>query len=375
MPLRRLVRARVDLDVGWHGSWQGKAYAKAFLDYLEGIGSPEELAQHLDRHYIANSSQGRCLRYQPSRFTRLPNRYYTFRYGGIDFFALDSNTFNDPAPLGKDAASVEYRQQLEKRRVAIEREKAELAERSMQLNPEDPEQSDQLDDIRTRLEQLEESEHDIDKQLNTSREPDVDQEQLGWLENRLIESWNTESVRGRVVYFHHPPYVTEATKWEQAQTLAVRYRLRQVFDNVARAIGSQAENRAIVDLVLNGHAHCLEYLRTVDTGHADSHINWLICGGSGYSLRRQRTEGSELYESVLEETGKNHLVAESHLFVGRTGKGSEKHRPYSFARIDVKAGTPPRFVVHPIIAERHHSEWSSKSLPAFEMEADAKPQS
>jgi hypothetical protein len=367
LPIRRLARSRVDLDVGWHGSWQGKAYAKAFLDYLEAISNPEELARHLDRHYIANGSQGRCLRYKPSQFTRLPNRYYTFRYGGIDFFAVDSNTFNNPAPLGKDKESVKYRQQLEKQRVAIEQEKAEIAERFTQLNPDDPEQSDQLDDLRTRLEQLEESEHDIDKQLNTSHESEVDQEQLDWLEHRLIESWNTESVRGRVIYFHHPPYVTEATKWDQAQTLAVRDRLRQVFDNVAKAVGSQAAHRPIVDLVLNGHAHCLEYLRTVDTGHADSHINWLVCGGSGYSLRRQRAEGNELSEAVPEETGKTRLVAESHLYLGRTGSGSDKHRPYSFVRIDVKAGTPPKFVVRPIIAERHHSQWSSKSLPPFEM--------
>jgi hypothetical protein len=367
LPLRRLLRARIDLDVGWHGSWQGKAYAKAFLDYLAGISSPQELAQHLDRHYIAYGSQGRCLRYQPSEFTRLPNRYYTFRYGGIDFFALDSNTFNDPAPLGNDKEDVEYRQMLEKRRSAIEQEKAEIIERSVTLNPDDPEQADQLDDLRTKLELLEENENDIDKQLDSSHTTEVDEAQLKWLEHRLIESWNTDEVRGRIIYFHHPPYVTEATKWNQAQTLAVRYRLRKVLDNVAKAVGQRAENRAIVDLVLNGHAHCLEYLRTVDTGHADSHINWIVCGGSGYSLRRQREEGNELEEILPEDARKTHLVAKSHLFVGRTGRGSDKHRPYSFVRIDVKAGTPPKFVVRPIIAERHQSQWSSKSLPAFEI--------
>jgi hypothetical protein len=111
----------------------------------------------------------------------------------------------------------------------------------------------------------------------------------------------------------------------------------------------------------------LEYLRTVDTGHADSHINWIVCGGSGYSLRRQREEGNELEEILPEDARKTHLVAKSHLFVGRTGRGSDKHRPYSFVRIDVKAGTPPKFVVRPIIAERHQSQWSSKSLPAFEI--------
>jgi hypothetical protein len=34
----------------------------------------------------------------------------------------------------------------------------------------------------------------------------------------------------------------------------------------------------------------------VDTGHADRNLNWIVCGGSGYSLRRQRNEGQELSE-------------------------------------------------------------------------------
>jgi hypothetical protein len=88
-PLRRMFRYK-DIEIGWHGSSQGNAYAKAFLDYLKAIASPIELERHLDSHYTAKTDTGRCLRYQPGHFTRLPNRYYTFRYGGIDFFALDS---------------------------------------------------------------------------------------------------------------------------------------------------------------------------------------------------------------------------------------------------------------------------------------------
>jgi hypothetical protein len=32
LPLRRLLRSQLDLDIGWHGSGQGNAYARAFLD-------------------------------------------------------------------------------------------------------------------------------------------------------------------------------------------------------------------------------------------------------------------------------------------------------------------------------------------------------
>jgi hypothetical protein len=107
-PLRQAFRYQIDLDVGWHGSYQGDAYARAFLDYLKDI--PEsELQQHLKRHYTVQTSTGKGLNYQPGTFTRLPNRYYRFRYGGIDFFALDSNTFNAPLPLESSARGDRHR--------------------------------------------------------------------------------------------------------------------------------------------------------------------------------------------------------------------------------------------------------------------------
>jgi hypothetical protein len=68
LPLRRLLRFQLDLDIGWHGSHQGRAYAKAFLDYLKGIDDEKELSQHLDRHYTVQTDTGRCLRYEPVHF-------------------------------------------------------------------------------------------------------------------------------------------------------------------------------------------------------------------------------------------------------------------------------------------------------------------
>ncbi|MBD1926215.1 metallophosphoesterase [Trichocoleus sp. FACHB-90] len=361
LPLRHLLKSKLDLDVRWHGSHQGNAYAQAFLDYLKGFNNPQELRRHLDRHYTAQTDTGRCLRYQPGSFTRLPNRYYTFRSGGIDFFALDSNTFNDPAPLPATKEGNEYRRQLEKRRDELEQEKQQILDTVANLNPEQPDDAEQLDDLHAKLEQVDEVKIDIDKQLASNQTTVTDSEQLDWLKQRLIESWNTAEVRGRVIYFHHPPYVTEATKWYQAQTLAIRHRIRLVLDGVFDAVGKQAEGRPIVDLVLNGHAHCLEYLRTGETGHADSNSNWIVCGGSGYSLRRQRIEGPELMETF----GETRQVARSHLFVGRNGQGSQKRRPYSFLRIDVLDGCPPKLVVRPFIAERFKRQWNNSGLEPF----------
>ncbi|HEY9604990.1 MAG TPA: metallophosphoesterase [Allocoleopsis sp.] len=364
--LRNLLPSRLDLDVGWHGSYQGKAYAKAFLDYLQCIASKEDLIRHLDRHYTGKTETGRCLLYDPDRFTRLPNRYYTFRTGGIDFFALDSNTFNDPLPIPKTREGADYRQFLKQRRNELEQQKQKILETSNKLNAESPEGAEQLDDLRSKLAQLEEVEVDIDKQLSADVTTVTDQEQLDWLQKRLIESWHTQEVRGRVIYFHHPPYVTEATKWHQAQTLAIRYRLRQVLDAVSEAVGSLTDGRPLVDLILNGHAHCLEYLRTEDTGHADSHLNWIVCGGSGHSLRRQRREGPDLMEKVADVEGKKtRLVARSRLYLGRNGRGSQTRRPYSFLRIDVAGGQHPKFRVQPLISERFRRDWNYSAVEAF----------
>ena len=258
LPLRRLIRFQSELDIGWHGSRQGKAYAQAFLDYLKGFDPSTELGHHLDRYYTAHTDTGRCLRYQPGHFTRLPNRYYMFRSGGIDFFALDSSTFNAPPPLPATKEGQAYRRQLEIRRDELEQQKRQILENSTNLNPEQPDEAEQLDDVHTKLEQIDELTLDIDKQLASNETTVVDYEQLDWLRQRLIESWNTAEVRGRVIYLHHPPYVTEATKWQQAQTLAIRHNLRQVFDAVSETIGKLAQERPIVDLVLTGHAHCLE---------------------------------------------------------------------------------------------------------------------
>lgn len=366
LPLRQLLRSQLDLDVSWRGSVQGNAYARAFLDYLKALKPGVDLDRHLDTHYTAKTETGRCLSYQPGRFTRIPNRYYTFRSGGIDFFALDSNTINAPIPLPDTLEGEKYRRQLEQKRADVDNQMQEILLTLAKLNADDADDAERMDDLQAKLEQLTEVKKDITKQLESNETHETDLRQLDWLQQKLIESWNNDAVRGRVLFFHHPPYVTEATKWHQAQTLAVRYRLRQVLDAVAAVIGDRAQGRAIVDLVLNGHAHCLEYLHTVDTGHADAHTNWIICGGSGFSLRRQREEGTDVTERFNQlDRSAERLVATSQLFIGRSGQGSHRRRPYSFMRIDVQAGTPPTFVVRPYVAERFHKQWDDYAIDPF----------
>jgi Calcineurin-like phosphoesterase len=358
-PVRQAFRYYIDFDVGWHGSYQGDAYARAFLDYLKDI--PESLLQqHLERHYTAQTSTGKGLNYQPGKFTRIPNRYYRFRYGGIDFFALDSNTFNAPLPIESSERGERHRQILLEDLDRFYAEREEHLQIIQNLDPNDPTQpipgeQESIEELLGKVEQIEELIRDLEKQLdpNTVHEQ-IDDEQLEWLERGLIESWQDKTVRGRMIYFHHPPYVTEATKWHQGQTLAVRHYLRRVFDRVELEVKDLIDNRPLVDLVLSGHAHCFEYLETLDTGHADRGIKWVICGGSGFSLRRQRVEGNVLQERI---NGQLRDVAVSHQFIGKTGRGSHKKHAYSFLQVDVLPGRDLKFRLQPQVAEYHHKQW------------------
>src|SRR5439155_18373562 len=82
------------------GSGMGKAYMQAFVD-------------------PGADTSGGPLVYRPSEQTQLPNRYYRFRAGPVDFFALDSNTLEGPPPAAKAtqvrAAAAEHVRELEAR--------------------------------------------------------------------------------------------------------------------------------------------------------------------------------------------------------------------------------------------------------------------
>jgi 3',5'-cyclic AMP phosphodiesterase CpdA len=363
-PLRQLLRLNLNPNVGWRGSGVGDVYARAFLDYLRPLPA-DQLAAHLDRHYGSWQGDRLGLCYQPGQFTRLPNRYYTFRYGGIDFFGLDSSTFNAPALSPQRATSASHRQWLLSQRQAILAQQRQVRQEALHLQSTDPHAQERLDDLQAKVEQLTEMLLDIDKQIHPPPTTLVDTEQLLWLRDALIASWRDPAARGRILFFHHPPYVTEATKWAQGQTMAVRQNLRWVLDQVAAAVPEIGTSCPPVNLVINGHAHCFEYLRTEVTGYADSHMNYVVCGGSGLSLRRQRAEGTLLYEPLgANAKGQTEFkrVAKSHLFVGLTGHKTKRRRPYSFMRIDVRGGEEPEFVVTPYVSERSHQDWQDYAL-------------
>jgi 3',5'-cyclic AMP phosphodiesterase CpdA len=365
-PFRKLLGIDLNPNVGWHGSRVGDAYARAFLDYLQDIPI-QHLEAHLNEHYGPWHQTRQGLRYQPGTFTRLPNRYYTFRYGGIDFFALDSSTFNDPSLLAHQGGEV-YRQWLINQKSSLKQERQAVIEATIHRHFNDDHAQEKLYDWQAKVEQYDEMLLDIEKQLHANPTALIDTEQLLWLKDQLIASWHDPAARGRIVYFHHPPYVTEATKWNQGQTRAVRLHLRWVLDQVSAAVPTTGDT-PLVNLVINGHAHCFEYLKTLDTGHGDRYIDWIVCGGSGLSLRRQRSEGPLLYETAPSSTpdGPAELrqVAESHLFVGRTGQKHDRRRPYSFLRVDVKGGDSPKFVLTPYVSERFHQDWQDYALDAL----------
>ena len=121
------------------------------------------------------------------------------------------------------------------------------------------------------------------------------------------------------------------------------------------ALGEELGSSRPVDLVLSGHAHCLEVLRTHDTGYSDSHINWVICGGSGYGLRAQRREGAELTEEKAD--GNTRVVATSKLFVGRNWSAAGGRNGYSGLRLDVAEGRPLSIRLSPLVSCRDSNGW------------------
>ena len=345
LPLRRYLQWFDDIDAGWRGSRQGEAYARVFLDVLNQI-PPARLTAHLNLHYNAVWDGHRCLRYRPGVNTRLPNRYFRFRHAGVDVFAIDSNTLITPKKTTTKRRNL-------RGDLRILEERQTLIYKTLASSSLDEDHRDELFD---ELETLQEECFDLQRQINQIKQGVmVDHEQLEWLKEGLIASHRDPSVRGRILTMHHPAYVTEKTKCNQADTHAIRRQLRDVFDAVVRALGEELGSDKPVDLVLSGHAHCLEVLRTHDTGHADSHLNWVICGGSGYGLRSQRREGAELIEDQSE--GEAKVVATSKLFVGRNWTAAQGRNGYSGLRVDIAEGRPLSICLTPMVSCRDSNGW------------------
>ena len=347
-----LTNSHSRLNIGWQGSDIGDTYARAFLDCTAELTS-EELARHLDFYYIAKFKNKRCLNYQPHYFTRLPNRYYSFRYGNIDFIALDSNTFKASTPIADTLEGTRMREQLIAQLDLLDEEYKQLKAKSEKLDLGNPLQQDLMNDYQAHIYQIQQKQQEIKSKLE-SKEKAIDYEQLNWFKDRLVSSWLDSEVTGRVLYLHHSPYTTEVTKNSLEETLEVRHHLRQILDEVSLTLRNYNRGRPLLDLVISGHAHCFEHLYTLDTGHADSKINWLICGGGGRSVRRQQS-GNTIVTEI--QNGKTKQVAQSRLFLGCKGYGVYKKQSYSCLRIDVENSNPPKFYVRPLVAEQAYQKW------------------
>lgn len=90
--------------------------------------------------FVAAPPDGAPARYEPGVSTRVPNRYYRFRVGTVDIFALDSNTLESPPPSAdleeeRHQAALRVKELEKKSRViarAIRRDE-EAVERWIQL--------------------------------------------------------------------------------------------------------------------------------------------------------------------------------------------------------------------------------------------------
>jgi hypothetical protein len=82
--VRAIAHELFAFSLPYGGSEMGKAYMDAFVD-------------------PAADTRHQALPYRPGERTQLPNRYYRFRIGNTDFFALDSNTLDAPAPWKETA--------------------------------------------------------------------------------------------------------------------------------------------------------------------------------------------------------------------------------------------------------------------------------
>ena len=241
--------------------------------------------------------------YRPGAFTRLPNRYYRFRYGGVDFFALDSNTWN------KDSSA-----------------------------------------------------------------EDFDQPQLDWLEKSLVASWQDSEVIGRIVYLHHSPYTTESFHWQQSQPLWVRRHLRAVLNRVAMTLAHSSAKEPLLDLVLSGHAHCLEHLQTAQSEQGDAGIDWVVCGGSGFDLRKQRRDSLDILENVVHRRRSHaEVVAHSKFYAGchrpsrgqPHGRAKTERKVHSFIRVDVQPHQAQKITVCPFLVTCEDGQWQTKQASSF----------
>jgi tetratricopeptide (TPR) repeat protein len=493
--LRAIVHELFAFALPEGGSEMGRAYMQAFVD-TEADTSRDPLP------------------YRPGERTRLPNRYYRFRVGTVDFFALDSNTLDTPpSPKGaaraRDAAASRIKalqaraaaldQQLRRDQLALERWQAAQRERvagdperraalvgpvadaiaamarlegalraiedgpagcrdaievvvratrrwseaaadlkgagdvsaaaealhaleeagdascsalravegCLLTLPEGPARGDLLaaraaveraiqrwseahcaeplpTELTARLRKLSEEALDTQRELALERRllrvrpEDYDAAQLAWLEEGLAAAERDRPNAWRVVYLHHPLYSTIANHCERPDVQGVRENLLALL-------------RGRVHLILAGHAHAFEWIRSAALPHAGLFVTG---GGGQLSLRRSLLEPRLLHRhraryDALREAGVMECAVAGR---GPAADDGEAGSLYHYLRIEV---TPEALWVRPVGVRRldhgyrretpiplyHAPElpetrppWNARRLEAVEVRRDQHPQ-
>jgi 3',5'-cyclic AMP phosphodiesterase CpdA len=309
-----------------------KALAREFFAYQVPRGGSDMGGAWADAFVTPGATD-----YLPGHSTRLPNRYYWFRYGWADFFALDSNTL-EPPPPGTDPARVRrdalrHIETLHLRALSLA---ARLEEAEAGLGAEPPGEA-QAENLRRLSEQALDTQRELARERNRLHyEPaDHDAAQLAWLERVLARSVRERPDAWRVVYLHHPLYTSLTNYCENGDVTGVR-------DNLLDRL------RGRVDLILSGHAHAFEYLRSE---HLPDTALVVTGGGGQVSLRRSvvAPEARGRYAmryAALRRAGVTECVVSGR---GPTAPDGEAGALYHYLRLEVAAD---RLRVSPIGVRR-----------------------
>ena len=254
------------------GSRNGRVFEKAFVE-------------------TGNSVHNGKLPYRPGQRTRIPNRYYWFTYGNCAFFALDSNTLDGlPETPPQDSRAMWLRRKLAKERSGYLKKQLDVYEEARRDGKISAaafrHAEEQL------MDDLAESEKEavmLKKALKADAE-DHDSQQLEWL--RRVMGHSDVAGKWKIVYLHHPLYVSEESHTDDPERIGIRKNLRQILVEQG------------VHLVLSGHAHCFEWVRRAPAeggssgeeqqlSEKEGRICYIISGGGGRKLR-----GSVLEEEV-----------------------------------------------------------------------------
>lgn len=302
------------------GSRDGRVFERIFLDDPGGKGSGRPVTP-----------------YECGSRTRLPNRYYTFRYGCASFFALDSNTLDAP-PSGSARLGRRQRQRFQR---AMHQDNLDIHRLSEWIQAcheqiEDGRLTEQ--DVGEEIEQR--TQHLLDLIYDRAQYEhalaagedgrDHDRDQLAWLREQLhaapTDDW-------KIVVLHHPLYTFVKTYCESPDVVGVRDNLRRILIDSG------------VHLVISGHSHSFEWVRAV---HAkERRIAYITAGSGGCRWIRpsilhatQRRPDVPDYE---ERFRRCHRYAHSRAFAGLDVTG--RARTFNYLRVHV---APQRIRVEPV---------------------------